>query len=321
MSVVNQDSRNITDLSLKQDDMFTNVINDLTSNPKTIAAKYLYDELGSKLFEKITDLDEYYQTRTEFDILNQSHVSITKLMGKNVDLIELGSGSSTKTHVLLDETNLNSYIPIDISTTMLTNTVDQLEKDYPKLKIHGIVADYTQAFSLPELGGNKKVVFFPGSTIGNFEPFEAAMFLKQLSNTLNKGDGLLIGVDLRKDQHIIEQAYNDKQGITAAFNMNLLTRMNRELQTDFQVENFYHHAFYNAVKSRIEMHLVSKAVQTVHLQNQKIDFAKNESIHTESSYKYSINSFQKLCTKCGFKPVEVFEDKNNWFSVHYLEVT
>lgn len=320
MSVVNQDSRNITDLSLKQDDMFTNVINDLTSNPKTIAAKYLYDELGSKLFEKITDLDEYYQTRTEFDILNQSHVSITKLMGEDVDLIELGSGSSTKTHVLLDETNLNSYIPIDISTTMLTNTVDQLEKDYPKLKIHGIVADYTQAFSLPELRGNKKVIFFPGSTIGNFEPFEAAMFLKQLSNTLNKGDGLLIGVDLRKDQHIIEKAYNDKQGITAAFNMNLLTRMNRELQTDFQVENFYHHAFYNAVKSRIEMHLVSKAVQTVNLQHQKVEFAKNETIHTESSYKYSVSSFQKIGLKCGFKPVEVFVDKNKWFSVHYLEV-
>ncbi|MFZ3579551.1 L-histidine N(alpha)-methyltransferase [Virgibacillus sp. DJP39] len=320
MSVVNQNSRNITDLSPKQDDMFTNVINGLTSNPKTIAPKYLYDELGSKLFEKITDLDEYYQTRTEFDILNQSHVSITKLMGKDVDLIELGSGSSTKTHVLLDEANLNSYMPIDISTTILTSTVDQLEKDYPMLKIHGILADYTQAFSLPELGGNKKVVFFPGSTIGNFEPFEEAMFLKQLSNTLDKGDGLLIGLDLRKDKHIIEKAYNDKQGITAAFNKNLLTRINRELHADFQLENFYHHAYYNVEKSRLEMHLVSNVKQTVHLQDHKIDFAENENIHTENSYKYSINSFQKLCMKCGFKPVEVFEDKNKWFSVHYLEV-
>ncbi len=319
MSVINQDSRNITDLSPEQDDMFTNVINGLTSNPKTIAAKYLYDELGSKLFEKITDLDEYYQTRTEIDILNQSHVSITNLMGKDVDLIELGSGSSTKTHALLDETNLNSYIPIDISTTMLTNTVDQLEKDYPTLKIHGIIADYTQAFSLPELGGNKKVVFFPGSTIGNFEPFEADMFLKQLSYTLDKGDGLLIGVDLRKDKHIIEKAYNDKQGITAAFNKNLLTRVNRELRANFQLENFYHHCFYNIAKSRIEMHLVSNVKQTVHLQDQKIDFAENENIHTENSYKYSIDSFQKLYTKCGYNPVEVFVDKNKWFSVHYLE--
>ncbi|WP_199860635.1 L-histidine N(alpha)-methyltransferase [Oceanobacillus damuensis] len=320
MSVVNQESSNITNLSPKQDDMFTNIINGLTSNPKTIAAKYLYDESGSKLFERITDLEEYYQTRTEFDILNQSHASIAKLMEKGADLIELGSGSSTKTHVLLDETNLNSYIPIDISSTMLTKTVCQLEKDYPRLKIHGIVADYTQSFSLPELGGNKRVVFFPGSTIGNFEPFEAAMFLKQLSNTLNKGDGLLIGVDLKKDQDMLEKAYNDKQGITAAFNMNLLTRMNRELNTDFDVENFYHHAFYNAAKSRIEMHLVSKVNQTVHLGDRKIDFAESETIHTENSYKYSINSFQKIGSRCGFKPVEVFVDKNKWFSVHYLEV-
>lgn len=320
MSIVNQDSYDITDLSPRQDDFVTDVINGLTSNSKSIAAKYLYDELGSKLFEKITGLDEYYQTRTETHILKQSRSTILKLMGEKTDLVELGSGSSAKTHVLLDETNLNSYIPIDISKTMLTNTVEELQITYPILMIHGIVADYTQAFSLPELGGNKKVIFFPGSTIGNFEPFEAAMFLKQLSNTLNKGDGLLIGVDLRKDQHIIEKAYNDEQGITAAFNKNLLTRMNKELDSDFQLENFHHHALYNAGKGRIEMHLVSRVSQTVHVQNQTIDFEQNESIHTENSYKYSIDSFQNLCMKSGFKPVEVFVDKNKWFSIHYLDV-
>ncbi|SDJ06960.1 L-histidine N(alpha)-methyltransferase [Alteribacillus bidgolensis] len=320
MRTINQQHHNITDLSLEPNDFLTDVLQGLSSNPKMLSAKYLYDELGSKLFEKITSLDEYYQTRTEIDILHQSYSTISTLIGEHVDLVELGSGSSKKTHILLDEQRVNSYIPIDISTSMLTNTVDQLKEKYPSLTIHGMVADYTKPFSLPALGGNKKVTFFPGSTIGNFEPSEAAMFLKQLSQTFNKEDGLLIGVDLKKDQHIIEKAYNDEKGITAAFNKNVLTRINRELQCDFKVENFQHHAYYNTSKSRIEMHLISTIDQTVQFQDQTFAFTKNETIHTENSYKYSIDSFQKLCLWCGFKPVEVFMDKNQWFSVHYLEV-
>jgi dimethylhistidine N-methyltransferase len=320
MKNTHEKNRSITDLSPKQDSFLKDVLNGLLANPKTIPTKYLYDTLGSELFEKITGLEEYYPTRTEINILRQSQPAISKLMEGNTDLIELGSGSSTKTHVLLDENHLNSYTPIDISKNMLEMTVEHLKESYPALQIQGIVADYTQQFSLPELGGDKKVIFFPGSTIGNFEPFEAALFLKRLSVMLDKKDGLLIGVDLRKDQHILEKAYNDNQGITAAFNLNLLSRMNRELHTDFQLENFYHHAYYNTAKGRIEMHIVSKYDQMVNIQNQKIAFKKDESIHTENSYKYSIESFQKLCMKCGFKPIEVFLDKNEWFSIHYLEV-
>jgi len=320
MKMIKQKWPTVTDLSPKQDDFLTDVVNGLSSHKKTLAAKYFYDHVGSELFEKITELEEYYQTRTEIDILKESHASIFKKIGENADLVELGSGSSTKTQILLDGNRLNSYIPIDISKTMLTNTVEQLHKDYESIKIHGIVADYTKPFSLPELSGHKKVVFFPGSTIGNFEPFEAVLFLKQLSQILEPGDGLLIGADLIKDQQIIEKAYNDQQGITADFNKNLLTRMNRELQTDFQLENFDHHAFYNSNKNRIEMHLVSKVNQTVEIQNQNIVFSKNETIHTENSYKYSIHTFQKLCFQSGFKPVEVFVDKYKWFSVHYVEV-
>ncbi|WP_240468725.1 L-histidine N(alpha)-methyltransferase [Gracilibacillus sp. YIM 98692] len=320
MKMVNQKCPTITDYSPKNDHFITDVMNGLSNNPKKLAAKYLYDELGSELFEKITTLEEYYQTRTEWDILNDSKVAISKLIGENANLIELGSGSSTKTKVLLEENNLNSYIPIDISKTMLRNTVEQLQNIYPKLNIYGIVADYTKLFSLPTLSGHKKVIFFPGSTIGNFEPFEAAIFLRQLSAILKKGDGLLIGVDLKKDTDIIEKAYNDEQGITAAFNKNLLTRINRELHTDFHLENFSHHAFYNTERSRIEMHLISKVNQTIQILDQQIKFAKDESIHTENSYKYSIHSFQKLCLTCRFKPIEVFVDKKNWFSVHYLEV-
>lgn len=309
---------NITDLSVKQTEFSIDILTSLTSNPKTISAKYLYDKVGSDLFEKITELEEYYQTRTELNILVDSKPAIFDLIGENADLIELGSGSSTKTQVLLD--NLNSYIPIDISKTMLADTVEQLNNTYPNLKIHGIVADYTKRFSIPELGGNKKVIFFPGSTIGNFEPLEAEKFLKQLGKLLNKKDGLLIGIDLVKDRNGLENAYNDQQGITAAFNLNLLTRINRELNSNFQLDDFYHKAIYNSTYSRIEMHLISKYNQTIQVHNQTISFEKGESIHTENSYKYSIESFQKLCLQCGLHPIEVFVDDNQLFSVHYLEV-
>ena len=243
MKMTKRRTPTVTDLSPKQSDFLTDVLNGLTSPQKTLESKYFYDQTGSQLFEKITQLDEYYQTRTEMTILRESLPSIFQKIGENVDLIELGSGSSTKTRILLDENRFNRYIPVDISKTILTNTVNVLHKIYPHLTIDGIVADYTQPFSLSKLGGNKKVVFYPGSTIGNFEPKEAAQFLKQLSQMLSPGDGLLIGVDLQKDPQFIENAYNDKQGITAAFNKNVLTSMNQELNTSFRTQHFDHYSF------------------------------------------------------------------------------
>ena len=310
----------MTDLSPKQSDFLTDVLNGLTSPQKTIESKYFYDHTGSHLFEKITQLDEYYQTRTEMSILRESLPSIIERIGENVELIELGSGSSTKTRILLDGNKFNRYIPVDISKSMLTDTVNMLHKIYPHLTIDGIVADYTRPFSLFQLGENKNVIFYPGSTIGNFEPKEAARFLNQLSQMLRPGDGLLIGVDLKKDPQFIENAYNDKQGITAAFNKNVLTRMNQELNTSFQKQHFDHYSFYSEEKDRIEMHLVSKIHQTVVVNDQSIIFEKDETIHTENSYKYSISSFQNLCLKNGFKPIDVYVDRNEWFSIHYLEI-
>jgi dimethylhistidine N-methyltransferase len=320
MKMTKRRTPTVTDLSPKQSDFLTDVLNGLTSPQKTLDSKYFYDQTGSHLFEKITQLDEYYQTRTEMTILRESLPSIFQKIGENVDLIELGSGSSTKTRILLNENRFNRYIPVDISKTMLTNTVNVLHKIYPHLTIDGIVADYTRPFSLSKLGGNKKVVFYPGSTIGNFEPKEAAQFLKQLSQMLSPGDGLLIGVDLQKDPQFIENAYNDKQGITAAFNKNVLTRMNQELNTSFQIQHFDHYSFYSEEKARIEMHLVSNIHQYVEVNDQSIVFEKDESIHTENSYKYSISSFQNLCFKNGFKPIDVYVDHNEWFSIHYLEI-
>ena len=320
MKMTKRRTPTVTDLSPKQSDFLTDVLNGLTSPQKTLESKYFYDQTGSQLFEKITQLDEYYQTRTEMTILRESLRSIFQRIGENVDLIELGSGSSTKTRILLDENRFNRYIPVDISKTILTNTVNVLHKIYPHLTIDGIVADYTQPFSLSKLGGNKKVVFYPGSTIGNFEPKEAAQFLKQLSQILSPGDRLLIGVDLQKDPKFIENAYNDKQGITAAFNKNVLTRMNQELNTSFQTQHFDHYSFYSEEKARIEMHLVSNIHQSVEVNDQSIAFEKDESIHTENSYKYSISSFQNLYLKNGFKPIDVYVDHNEWFSIHYLEI-
>ena len=320
MKMTKRRTPTVTDLSPKQSDFLTDVLNGLTSPQKTLESKYFYDQTGSQLFEKITQLDEYYQTRTEMTILRESLPSIFQKIGENVDLIELGSGSSTKTRILLDENRFNRYIPVDISKTMLTDTVNVLHKVYPHLSINAIVADYTRPFSLSKLGGNKKVVFYPGSTIGNFEPKEAAQFLKQLSQMLSPGDGLLIGVDLQKDSQFIENAYNDKQGITAAFNKNVLTRMNQELNTSFQTQHFDHYSFYSEEKARIEMHLVSNIHQSVEVNDQSIVFEKDESIHTENSYKYSITSFQNLCLKNGFKPIDVYVDHSEWFSIHYLEI-
>jgi dimethylhistidine N-methyltransferase len=296
------------------------VLNGLKKEPKQLDSKLLYDEKGSTLFEKITTLPEYYQTRTELAILKRYAKDMASYIGEQAVLIELGSGSSEKVKMLLDELpKPAAYIPVDISKTFLEESAKSLAHAYPNLTVAAICADYTRSFDLPNIQG-KKVVFFPGSTFGNFELLEANAFLRLMSGMLTKGDGLLIGIDLKKDLSILNRAYNDSAGVTAAFNLNVLERINRELDADFQLHQFEHRAFYNKKRERIEMHLKSLVDQVVTVGLVPIHFKKGETIHTENSYKFSILAFQAMAEANGFKSQKVWTDSDSLFSVHYLQV-
>lgn len=300
----------------------TEILFGLQQLQKSIHAKYLYDKRGSELFEEITRLEEYYPTRTEISILEQNKKEIASCIGTDSVLMEFGSGSSTKTRILLSELRkLTAYVPIDISKEFLHDSAEGLALLYPELNIEAICADYTALMDFPVFKPSvRKVAFFPGSTIGNFEPLEAQRFLCNLSRTLEKGDGLIIGVDLKKDPSLLHSAYNDRKGITAEFNLNLLRRMNRELEANFHIENFRHHAFFNEKIGRIEMHLISLREQRVDIGNVPISFREGETIHTENSYKYSLQEFIDLASHNGFSPKRVWVDANHWFAVFYLEV-
>ncbi len=300
------------------------VLAGLRSRPKRLSPKFFYDKWGSELFDRICELDEYYPTRTETRILEENAGEIASLCGKDCDLIEYGSGSSRKIRILLDtlagEVN---YVAIDISREHLLASATELAEDYPNLEVIAVCADYTQPFPLPRAElrrTGKRVVFFPGSTIGNFDPGQAVEFLSTTAAQLGPGGSLLIGVDLKKDEKILHAAYNDSEGVTAAFNLNLLRRINRELEAGFDLSAFYHCAFYNRDAGRIEMHLVSRREQTVPVDGETIAFSIGESIHTENSYKFSVEEFQGLAASCGFEPIRVWTDPERLFSLHYLTV-
>jgi dimethylhistidine N-methyltransferase len=302
-------------------DMYTEVLNGLKISPKKISPKYFYDKKGSELFESITMLREYYPTRTELFILNKYKNQMTEAAGKDSALIEFGSGSSEKVRILLEAMpDLKEYVPIDISKDFLYQSARALSKEYPNLNVHAVSADYTVKFEMPRLQSDQKVVFFPGSTIGNFEPHEMELFLKQTAALLKPGGGLLIGVDMKKDHAVLNAAYNDKKGVTSKFNLNVLNRLNRELLANFKLEDFNHHAFYHAEKGRIEMHLVSLKNQVIVIGDEEIEFYEGETIHTENSYKFTIEEFHKIASSCGFTPKKVWSDERNWFSMHYLTV-
>ncbi|MDQ2798412.1 MAG: L-histidine N(alpha)-methyltransferase, partial [Armatimonadota bacterium] len=274
----------------------------LQSFEKTLPCKYFYDRRGSQLFDLICELPEYYPTRTEAAIMRDHVGEMAALFGPDTLLIEYGSDSSTKTRILLDHLpHLAGYVPMDISREHLYQTADGLCAAYPHLDILPLCADYTAEFDLPTALRPvcSRVVYFPGSTIGNFHREQAAQFLEQIAETCGPGGGLLIGVDLRKAPQILEPAYNDRQGITAAFNLNLLRRMNEELGADFDLDQFAHYAFYNDFVGRIEMHLMSLRPQTVHLGNTAIAFEEEETILTECSYKYSLPEFEKIAASAG----------------------
>jgi L-histidine Nalpha-methyltransferase len=303
------------------DTFAADVIAGLTAEAKCLSPKYFYDLQGSALFERITELPEYYPTRCEIGILQENAPAIASMFPPGCALIEFGSGSSRKARILLSAAaTVEAYIPVDISGDFLLQDLAQLHRDLPHLVVHPLVEDFTQKFAIPKhLARLPRVGFFPGSTIGNFEPDEAGRFLRHIGATLGEGSLLVVGIDLVKDEETLNRAYNDAEGVTARFNLNLLARMNRELGADFDLAAFKHDAFFNAKKSRIEMHLASTKRQRVRINGAAIDFQEGETIHTENSYKYTVKSFRALGRKNGWSPVKVFTD--GFFGVHVLRTT
>ncbi len=297
---------------------FRDLIAGLQALPKTVSPKYFYDDAGSALFDEICNLPEYYPTRKESDLLARHGASIAAHIGPDVDIIEFGAGSVIKIRHLFETLDRpRRFTPIDISGAHLHASAAILRADYPGIEIRPIIADFTQPLALPIRDDARRVGFFPGSSIGNFTPAEALAFLTRLTGVL-RGGGLLIAVDLIKDPAILHAAYNDSAGVTARFNLNLLARANRELGADFNLDGFAHYAFYHPVLNRIEMHLISRYAQKVHLGDVTIAFSEGESVHTECSYKYSVAGFQALAQAAGFTPAQVWHD--GWMSVHWLEL-
>ncbi len=291
----------------------------LRKSPKEIACKYFYDAAGSKLFDRICELPEYYQTRTETMLLTRHAREIAGLMGEGVEIVEFGAGSLRKVRILLDAAKPSAYTPLDISGEYLSGVVRRLAADYPALTLRPLVGDFTLPLSLPALSHDpRRAGFFPGSTIGNFKPDAAMAMLRRMRATLN-GGGLLVGVDLVKDPARLHAAYNDEAGVTALFNKNLLARANRDLGADFDLDGFAHYAPYNPNAHRIEMYLLSLKRQRVTIAGESFDFALGEAVHTEDSHKYTIESFREMAVRAGFMPRAVWTDADRLFSLHWLE--
>lgn len=310
------------DLHPELSDFRDDVLSGLRAAPKALPPKYFYDKRGSELFERITQLADYYPTRTEIGILEQRAEHIAELLGEDCLLVEYGSGASRKVRILLDALNGDDrYVAIDISRQHLVESAELLAEEYPALDVYAVCADYTQPFELPAAaleGAGRRAVFFPGSTIGNFDRPEAADFLRLTAAEVGSGGLLLIGVDLKKDKRLLERAYDDSEGVTAAFNLNLLRRINRELDADFDLDGFAHRAVYDESRGRVEMYLESLRDQCVRIGEERIPFARGETIHTENSHKFSVEEFQDLARACGFEPLEVWTDQAELFSVHYM---
>ncbi len=300
-------------------DFAAHVVDGLGRPQKRLAAKYFYDEEGSRLFDRICELEEYYPTRAETRILRENAHRVSEILPPGSALVELGSGSSVKTRLLLDALpDVATYVPLDISSEHLAAAAKRIAADYPKVRVRPVVADFTHAMALPrDIETVPKLLFFPGSTIGNFTLPEAQALMQRLRR-LPRLAGLVIGADLVKDTGRLIVAYDDAAGVTAAFNRNLLARMNRELEGDFDLEAFRHEARWIPEQSRIEMHLVSLRPQTVTVANERFVFAEGESIHTEDSHKFTVDGFRTLAGDAGWVPHEVWTDPERLFSVHLL---
>lgn len=315
--------KDILELEIKQTSFLKEVLVGLSKSQKSIPPKFLYDKKGSEIFEEICKLPEYYPTRVEIEILKQNSQHIVNLIGHDALIIEPGSGSGEKIKIILNEMNSPSgYVPIEISREILLRMTENFSESFPKLKVFPICADFTQHLDLPvsvDFQSGKKIIFFPGSTIGNFSPPDALNIMKSFHRMMGPNGGLIIGVDLKKDKTSLEMAYDDAQGVTAAFNLNLLERLNREVNGSFNLDNFEHHAFYNDELGRVEMHLKSSLSQLVKVNQTVFRFREGETIHTESSYKYTNEEFCELVAKAHLKIVNHWKDENNMFCVFYFE--
>jgi dimethylhistidine N-methyltransferase len=298
------------------------VIAGLSAEPRRLPCKYFYDERGSSLFEAICHLDEYYLTRTELEIMNRHSARIARAIGIGATLVEFGSGSSVKTRLLLDHlVDSAAYIPLDISRKHLLTSARRLSLRYPKIAVLPICADFTENFDLPRLEKpSRRIVYFPGSTIGNFERKEAVALLNRIAKLCAPDGGALIGIDLQKDVATIEAAYNDAQGITAQFNLNLLMRINRELGGNFDLEQFEHLAFYDQATNRVDIRLVSRSAQCVEIGSEAFDFCAGDAIHTEYSHKYTIEEFERMANRAGLRLRHCWTDNRRYFAVVYFDL-
>ena len=297
------------------------VIAGLSLPQKSLPPKYFYDAAGSRLFQAICRLAEYYPTRCELALTRLHLEDIARFAGERCELIEYGSGESRKTRLLIRRLRPAAYVPVDISDAALRSAIQRLSREFPWLDILGVTGDFMQPLKLPVYrarSARRRVVYFPGSTIGNLTPQEAHAFLKMSRALAGTKGGMLVGVDLKKDANVLHAAYNDSKGVTAAFNLNVLARINRELGADFDLKRFSHYAFYNAAPGRIEMHLVSLAKQTVSVGRHRFGFDTGESIHTENSCKYSVEEFRALALAAGFRTAKIWKDAKGYFALFGL---
>lgn len=319
MTNSNQNLIQYTDLHPPELDTGAVVLAGLRGKPKSIPPKFFYDTRGSRLFDEICAQPEYYPPDAEREILRERGEEIAEMVGTDHLLVEPGAGSSIKIRLLLDELRPRAYLPMDIAGEHLKSSAQRLADDYPWLDVHAARTDFTHALEIPQrVPSARRVVFFPGSSLGNFEPGEAIEFLNEIRELVGDDGGLLIGIDTKKDPAILNAAYNDAAGVTARFNLNLLHHLRRELDIRLDPEGFQHYAFYNEALGRIEMHLIAEQAQEVALRGERVPIAKGENIHTENSYKYDPDEFAHLARQAGLRREKYWTDSRDLFSVHYL---
>ncbi len=314
----------LLDFEPRTDNFKEEVLTGLGQRKKSLPCKFFYDAAGCELFDQICDLPEYYPTRTELQIMQEHVQAMADCVGPNCRIVELGSGSGLKTRLLLRAlAEPHSYVPVEIAKDYLLQMAGELQQEFPQLLVQPVCADFSQPYSLPEEEGKasaRTVAYFPGSTIGNLKRPAAEAFLRQLASLCGAGGGMLLGTDMKKDASVLEAAYDDAQGVTAAFNLNLLTRINRELGGNFQLEQFQHLVKYEPVKGRVETRLLSLVEQDVQVAGQDFHLAKGETIHTENSHKYSLEDVAQLAQAAGFKLQQTWSDAKGYFSLHYLSL-